>query len=151
MNAGIVRTTPRSTTGVIIDGPQFVAEQSSRSVPQEFNWWQVELTSGEVGWMPESMYDEPVLVLADDIAPMQPVTCRLTTIQGVNIRNGPGAGNDQIASRPGDWELAADGQALGSDGIVWWRLYVGFWVRSDFVRENGDCNNLPVVGTGGRG
>lgn len=145
MRAAIVTAVARSEQAILLEGPQFVAE-SDRGVPQEFDWWRIRLDSGQEGWIPESMYDEPILVPFSVLDPILPVTCTLRTLQGVNIRSGPGTNFEQIASRRTDNVLAADGQKTGSDGIVWWRLYEGFWVRSDFVRENGDCDALPSVG-----
>jgi hypothetical protein len=42
-----------------------------------------------------------------------------------------------------DGQNAADAQAIGSDGYIWWRLTSGLWVRSDVVSEIGDCDQLP--------
>ncbi|KXK24277.1 MAG: hypothetical protein UZ15_CFX003000333, partial [Chloroflexi bacterium OLB15] len=38
-----------------------------------------------------------------------------------------------------------DGQAIGADGFVWWRLGEGVWMRSDVVDETGDCAGVRVV------
>ena len=74
-----------------------------------------------------------------------PGACTVTRTGGnANLRTGPST----AFAVPGvlaDGESAvAVGQAQGSDG-VWWNLDNGFWVRSDIVSEDGDCESLPTV------
>lgn len=37
------------------------------------------------------------------------------------------------------------GQQIGDDGVNWWRLEDGAWVRSDAVLTTGDCTDVPVL------
>ncbi len=143
MIAAIIRNLPRSAVVTVIGGPELsIAETDLR---QDFIWWQVRLEDGTEGWIPESTYGEPTLVPLSETSPLVEVTCTLTTIQGVNIRSGPGIQHEQIASRVGGELLAANGQNAGTEGFRWWQIIDGFWIREDLVREAGNCDGLPPV------
>lgn len=64
---------------------------------------------------------------------------------GANTRSGPGLTFNVQGSLNVGTEVEAVGQANGSDGLVWYRLRIGGWVRSDVVTSEGDCDALPVV------
>lgn len=73
--------------------------------------------------------------------------CLLTPISGnARLRSGPGTNFAIQGSLIFGTDGQADGQALGGDGYVWYRLVnnVG-WVRSDVVTATGECANLPEV------
>jgi hypothetical protein len=70
-------------------------------------------------------------------------SCTVSADSNVNQRSGPGTSFGVSGTLTG--AAQADGQATGSDGIVWWRLSSGGWVRSDVVAESGDCAALPVA------
>jgi len=148
MRAPILNDVLRSDRATIIDGPQVVSEMSDRGIPQDFTWWRIRSASGAEGWIQESYYGEPILIAYDPANPLPPVSCILSTLQPANIRSGPGINFEQVASRTGDGQvLAANGQFgnLTKSDEHWWRLYDGFWIRNDQVRESGDCNSLPVI------
>ncbi|MBI5668035.1 MAG: SH3 domain-containing protein [Chloroflexi bacterium] len=79
-------------------------------------------------------------VTAQDMA-----TCTVRSRQNVNRRMGPGTGFGVVGVLLGGQNTAINGQATGDDGLVWWQLADGSWVRSDTVDERGNCENLPVV------
>lgn len=65
---------------------------------------------------------------------------------GVNQRRGPGTGFE-IAGVLEDGAAAnAVAQAVGIDGLTWWQLEGGGWVREDVVSEQGACAGLPFGG-----
>jgi Bacterial SH3 domain/GW (Gly-Tryp) dipeptide domain len=149
MRASIAGTIQRSEQATITDGPQAVSE-SEGGVPQDFTWWQIQTAGGVSGWIQQSYYGEPILVLYDALNPVPAVTCTLSTFRDVNIRSGPGTGYEQIASREGaDQILAADGQSgdIAVPENHWWRLVDGFWIRNDQVSEQTreSCAALPLA------
>ena len=81
------------------------------------------------------------------ITPSEPsdAECMISTASNANQRRGPGTSFDLAGTLVGGVPVAADGQATGADGFVWWRLGEGIWVRSDVVEEAGDCVSLPLV------
>jgi len=77
------------------------------------------------------------------------IECNLTTRFGVNLREEPSPGGAQLGSRPAGNTFAADAQAVGPSGQIWWRVADGsiddgLWVREDLVTESGACNSLPT-------
>lgn len=135
MSAGVIRNMPRASLVTVISGPQLA---------EGFIWWQIRTADGDEGWIPETTYGEVALIPVSVTSPLVGITCTLTTLQGVNIRSGPGTEYEQIASRESNKILGADGQVRGSDGKIWWQITTGYWIREDLVRESGDCSNLPV-------
>lgn len=75
----------------------------------------------------------------------EPIACTVSASINVNKRNGPGTNFNSPGALPAGEIALADGQATGAEGIPWWRLEDGSWVRSDLVSENGDCDLLPEV------
>lgn len=135
---------PRGSFVTVVGGPQISLDDVL--VGFELFWWQVEDDEGVRGWVVESFFGEPVLIPSRlDEPTISSSVCQLMTRTPANIRSGPGAEYEQIASRRFDEPLAADGQIRGGDGFIWWRLIPGFWVREDAVREDDTCFTLPVV------
>lgn len=135
---------PRGAFVTIIGGPQTTFNEVLQGFG--FFWWQVRDSDGIVGWIPEDYFGEPLLIPSDVDNPIVPAAiCELNTRTAANIRNGPGSQFDQIASRRNNQPLAADGQINGSDGMIWWQLIDGFWVREDSVTEDPTCFTLPTV------
>lgn len=68
-----------------------------------------------------------------------------TAPQPVNLRSGPGTDYDS----PGQLFVGENrdvaGQVTGTDGMTWWQLAIGLWVREDAVTEQGDCSGVPVI------
>ncbi|MFN8375262.1 MAG: hypothetical protein U0694_20595 [Anaerolineae bacterium] len=77
--------------------------------------------------------------------PLTLASCTLTAGATVNVRSGPGRAYDAVAQLAAGQTTAAQGQAVGSDGLTWWMLASGRWVREDVVDAAGDCTALPVV------
>lgn len=139
-----IKPLPRSTFVTIVGGPAASLDDVLDGF--ELFWWQVEDTTGTRGWVVEDYFGEPVLIPSDPDAPTVPAAiCHLITRTPANIRSGPGAEYNQIASRKVKEPLAADGQFKAGDNFTWWRLIEGFWVREDAVSEDGVCSTLPVV------
>lgn len=124
-----------------------------------FLWWR--LTTGE--WVREDLVIESQYcrqfppIPEQDLPPLPTAsytpsatslgiaTCELTALQAVRLRGGPGADFDQVGGSVADSVLAAYGKAQGTDGMTWWRLIDGAWVREDFVSEADACAALPVI------
>ena len=73
------------------------------------------------------------------------VSCMITATRVVNLRQMASVASEQVGQMQVGEVRVADGQAIGDDGFVWWRLSVGIWVRSDIVDADGDCEALPTV------
>ena len=144
ITSAVIRNLPRATLVTIIGGPEVSRSETKFHV--DFTWWRVRTEDGLGGWVTESAFGEPTLIRLSTSVPLQPVTCTLTTLRGVNIRSGPGTQYEQIASRAANQLLAANGQFTASDG-TWWQLLDGFWVRADTVSEAGNCDALPIIGS----
>ncbi len=72
--------------------------------------------------------------------------CTVTRSGGnANLRQGPGTDFPVPGVLANGESAVAVGQAQGTDGFIWWNLDSGFWVRSDIVSEEGDCDGLPTV------
>ncbi len=71
--------------------------------------------------------------------------CTIVPDSTVNLRGGPGT-NYPLHGRLDAGQAAnPDGQAVGNDGLVWWRLPGDSWVRSDIVQPAGNCDLVPEV------
>ena len=71
--------------------------------------------------------------------------CTISNSSDVNQRSGPGTDFERAGALAAGTSTSVDGQATGSDGLVWWRLGEGVWVRSDVVTESGNCEGVAVV------
>ncbi len=71
--------------------------------------------------------------------------CSISALGNVNQRSGPGTNFARAGTLAGGTSAAVDGQAIGADGFIWWRLGESIWVRSDVVNELGDCASVPFV------
>jgi WD40 repeat protein len=74
-----------------------------------------------------------------------PQTCTFTAAQIINLRAGPGTDYARLGNLAARDGAEVNGQALGSDGLVWYRLTTGEWVRADLTSAPGDCLDVPVV------
>ncbi len=73
--------------------------------------------------------------------------CEITASGGaVNQRGGPGTGFEIVAVLDDGAVTRALAQSSGTDGLVWWQLESGGWVREDVVSEAGACRALPASG-----
>ena len=72
--------------------------------------------------------------------------CTVRSVGAVNLRSAPGT-SQSVAGRldPG-LQVRVVGQTVGPHNHVWWQLYDTNWVRSDVVREAGNCEALPDTG-----
>lgn len=73
-------------------------------------------------------------------------SCTVAPTDGsANARLGPGTEFEVAKELVANHWLIANGQTVGFDDFVWWRLETGEWVRSDVVEETGDCDALPQI------
>ncbi|MBI1279669.1 MAG: hypothetical protein GC179_16190 [Anaerolineaceae bacterium] len=71
--------------------------------------------------------------------------CTITAPNKANLRSGPGTEFNRAGALSGGQTAHVDGQAKGSDGMVWYRLTDGAWVRSDVIGSPTECTSVPVV------
>lgn len=73
--------------------------------------------------------------------------CLVSSDGVVNRRSGPSTDFGRVGQFTGEETLSAIGQAVGTDGFVWWQLEDESWARSDVVNIMGYCQDLPEVAT----
>lgn len=71
------------------------------------------------------------------------VVCVVSTERDVNIRAGAGTEYDRVGVLPRGSQSTAIMQAEDDEGMTWWQLESGGWVRNDTVSEPDICNLLP--------
>lgn len=72
-------------------------------------------------------------------------TCSVSAPNNANLRGGPGTNFDVAGSLAAGQSAEVDGQAQGADGMTWYRLTSGAWVRSDIVGAPSACAGVAVV------
>lgn len=87
----------------------------------------------------------PEAITTDAAASQTVPDCTITAPSNVNKRSGPGTEFARAGRLSGGESLAADGQNVGGDGFVWYRLVDASWVRSDVITASGNCEALPTV------
>lgn len=73
------------------------------------------------------------------------VSCQITAVGVVNVRNIPSLNGMRVRQIQAGETATVVSQAVGQDGFVWWRLRDGNWVRSDVVRAEASCRDLPRI------
>ncbi len=63
----------------------------------------------------------------------------------VNIRSDASATSAPVGVLRSGTSTEVDGQKMGADGKVWWRVKSGGWVRSDVVTAGDTCSAVPSV------
>jgi uncharacterized protein YgiM (DUF1202 family) len=71
--------------------------------------------------------------------------CGVRAASAVNLRSGPGTTFELAGALKAGQTSIVTGQVTDSDGVVWWRLESGSWVRSDVVSTGGNCTAVPQV------
>ena len=89
-------------------------------------------------------------VVRDHIFPNESATppepCSISAqLIDVNARIGPGTEYRVLGNLPPGEVFSVNGQAQDGDGLTWWRLESGRWVRADLVTAAGDCAAVPEV------
>jgi uncharacterized protein YraI len=99
---------------------------------------------------------EPPFALGDLLTPFEPGTgyltgvpadaaCVVGWIADVNLRAGPGTDYPIRIGAPANQSARPDARAVGSDGLVWWRLAEGVWLLANNTVFGGDCGALPFI------
>jgi hypothetical protein len=94
-----------------------------------------------------------LLGIVTPAAPDQPLldgitashACTVAAVNEVRLRRGPGRDYPIQGALYAGESARPDARAAGTDGILWWRLTGGVWVRSDVVLAAGTCGDLPLV------
>jgi hypothetical protein len=63
----------------------------------------------------------------------------------VNLRAEPSTSAAVAGSLAAGTGAAIDSQTTGADGMRWWRLTHGVWVREDVVTASGGCADVPAA------
>ncbi len=121
-------------------------------------WVTLDYDTGTVGAFDYGIpgVDPPVNVSGQDViaplnllaAPPTPAAtiCTIRAMQLVNRRSGAGTGFASLGRLTAGETATVTGQALGTDGYVWWQTDDGSWVRSDVVATQGNCDGVPTIG-----
>ncbi|MBC7814120.1 MAG: SH3 domain-containing protein, partial [Burkholderiales bacterium] len=72
-------------------------------------------------------------------------SCSVSAISDVNQRSGAGTNFSVAGTLAGGSSADVDGQTVGADGLIWYRLTTGSWVRSDVVTAETACSQVAVV------
>lgn len=72
-------------------------------------------------------------------------SCTITAPGNANLRSGPGTNFERAGSLAAGQSAEVDGQAQGGDGMTWYRLTEGAWVRSDVIGSPTECVSVTVV------
>lgn len=107
----------------------------------DMNWWQVELDSGEIGWVPEAANryliaptnDELVFTPTPAGESDSNTTCTISVGGQVNVRTGPGTSYSALGQLSQGQTRDVIGQATSTAGFVWWQIGENEWVREDVV------------------
>ena len=94
---------------------------------------------------PQPIVTQPIAAPPGTPSADTTAVCSVSAAGNVNQRSGPGTNFARAGTLAGGTSAAVDGQATGADGMVWWRLGEGIWVRSDVVNESGDCTSVPIA------
>lgn len=73
------------------------------------------------------------------------IGCTFSAPGDANLRGGPGTTFDRAGELAAGQTVEVDGQAQGTDGMTWYRLTSGAWVRSDVVGAPAACADVPTV------
>lgn len=85
-------------------------------------------------------------IWAYEVTPLEPGLCMASTTGGaVNQRSGPGTGYAVAGQLGAGQSQVVTGQYGGNDGLTWYQLDSGVWMREDVVTLSGDCGGLPEV------
>lgn len=72
--------------------------------------------------------------------------CKFTVGQsGANIRSEPSPDASIIAVMGYRESATPIGRTIGTDGMPWWKLADGIWIRIDTTVTGGDCTTVPRV------
>lgn len=71
--------------------------------------------------------------------------CTINAPNNANLRSGPGIEFERAGTLSAGQTAEVDGQAQGTDGITWYHLTDGAWVRSDVVGTPAECAGVPEV------
>ncbi|NLX08881.1 MAG: WD40 repeat domain-containing protein [Chloroflexi bacterium] len=66
--------------------------------------------------------------------------CVIHALAPTNVRAGPSLDAGRVDVLPPRRIAYVTGQALGTDGFIWWQVADDLWVRSDVVEETGRCH-----------
>lgn len=143
-----VRTRPTITgINIFLLFPDEIVTLTSGPLCYNGTWWFVENERGVKGWVAETRGEE-YLLYPFDLSMITPTptidaACIVTTLNGVNLREGAGSTFEIVGSAASGASFGADAQAIAEDGVVWWRLFSGEWVASNLTSETEGCANLP--------
>ena len=73
------------------------------------------------------------------------VLCTVSSENNVTKRSQPSTKSVRFGTLYANQNAEVIGQGDGDDGFNWWRLGDGSWVRSDVVRETGNCDAVPEI------
>ncbi len=84
-------------------------------------------------------------VLPEVAEAVDPNACQIIANANVNQRSGAGVEFDLLGQLLSGSGSTAVGRSIGTDGLVWWQLSDGSWVREDVVTASGECESLPLT------
>ncbi len=73
------------------------------------------------------------------------VPCTIAWTVAINLRAGPGTGYAIRQGVEANFRATPDARAVGTDGVLWWRLAEGIWLSSENTLAAGTCGTLSMV------
>ncbi len=99
--------------------------------------------------LPVQVSGQDVVAPLNLVAPPPTPESTLCTVKAsglVNRRSGAGTRFASMGRLTTGETATVSGQALGTDGYVWWQTDDGTWVRSDVVTATAACDSVPTIG-----
>lgn len=102
---------------------------------------------------PQALTTEPIAAATEALAAATEVAadttggaCTVTpAAQQVNRRSGPSTDFSVVSQLAVGATANVTGQTVDANGVVWWALDDGSFVRSDVVVASGDCSAVPTM------
>lgn len=114
--------------------------------PESFWLQKAALSASDGSPMPElPIIDSAFLSGMEANSAVEIAQCVVSSTSTVNLRSGPGTEFDVVEKFAAGQTAKPVGRTEILNGMVWWKLENGTWVRSDVVNETGDCQAVPVV------
>jgi hypothetical protein len=130
---GVSRIVPAGTfVSVPVGGDNRAVAPPSE--PQGYNVGIVQRLAPMIDPLPRSVGLAPALDLS---------VCTLIPPANANTRQGPGTEFPRAARLGASVPQQAAGATIGSDGVRWFQLSAGNWVREDVINSFGPCAVLP--------
>jgi WD40 repeat protein len=99
----------------------------------------------EIAASPSDTDEEAETTTTEETTTTAATSCTISAPSNANLRSGPGTNFERAGSLSAGQSAEVNGQAQGADGMTWYRLSDGTWVRSDVVGSPAECGSVPAI------